>query len=311
MVESSVTVDAPVAAVRRFNRFYTPLIGLLDQGYLHSSYSLTDVRVLYELAHCADITAGQLARATRLDPGYLSRILRRFHQRGLIAKHPVPHDGRQSLLQLTEQGRQAFAPLDLRSQQEIATLLAPLTPADQTRLSAAMDTIAALLGARTEPRVSYLLRPPHAGDLGWVVQRHGALYAQEYGWDETFEALVARVVATYVEQHQPRKERCWIAERNGENVGSVFLVHKSDTVAQLRLLLVEPGARGLRIGRRLVDECIHFAGAVGYQQITLWTNSVLVAARRIYEAAGFRLMHEEPHHSFGHDLVGETWELDL
>jgi DNA-binding MarR family transcriptional regulator/GNAT superfamily N-acetyltransferase len=304
-------LDRRVAAVRRFNRFYTRQIGLLREGYLASPFSLTEVRVLYELAHREQTTASELGRELGLDPGYLSRILRGFETRGLIAKAPSPSDGRQQLLRLTSRGWEAFAPLQARSREDIGAVLSRLSPTEQDRLVAAMGTIEGLLGERSEPKVPYLLRPPRPGDLGWVVHRHGLLYAQEYGWDERFEALVAGIVAQFVERHDPARERCWIAERDGEVVGSVFLVRQSETVAKLRLLLVEPSARGLGIGARLVDECVRFARSVGYRTITLWTNDVLHAARRIYERAGFRLVGEEPHHSFGRDLVGQTWELAL
>jgi DNA-binding MarR family transcriptional regulator/GNAT superfamily N-acetyltransferase len=304
-------LEQAVATVRRFNRFYTRQIGLLHEGFLGSPFSLTEGRVLYELAHRESPTATQLARDLDLDPGYLSRILRDFEQRGLLARKPSPADGRQSLLSLTPRGREAFAPLNVRSRDEIGAMLRPLAPVDQARLVEAMHTIEALLGTPVAPRVPYILRPPRPGDMGWVVHRHGVLYAQEYGWDETFEALVAGIVAAFVRDHDPRRERCWIAERDGQNVGSVFCVKQSDTVAQLRLLIVEPGARGLGIGARLTEECVRFARSLGYQKVMLWTNSVLVAARHIYERAGFRRVREEPHRSFGHDLVGETWELSL
>lgn len=304
-------VQRRVAAVRRFNRFYTRQIGLLGEGYLDSLFSLTEARVLYELAQREPTTASQLGRELGLDAGYLSRILRGFGKRGLIARRPSERDGRQSILSLTEQGRAAFAPLDARSRDAIGALLGRLSAAEQRRLVGAMETIEELLGAREAPRVPYVLRPPRAGDFGWVVQRHGALYAEEYGWDERFEALVAGIVATFVEQYKPRRECGWIAERDGENVGSVFVVEESDTVAKLRLLLVEPSARGLGIGARLVDECLRFARLAGYRRMTLWTNSVLLAARHIYDKAGFRLVRAEPYHDFGHDLVGETWEREL
>lgn len=304
-------VEQWTAAVRRFNRFYTPLIGLLHEGYLDSPFSLTQVRVLYELAHREPTTASELARELALDQAYLSRILRTFSEAGLIHRRRSDTDGRQSILSLTEHGREVFDRLDRRSHDEIGAILSPLPPAHQRHLVAAMETIERLLGDQPEPKVPYVLRPPRPGDLGWVVQRHGELYAEEYAWDETFEALVAEIVARYVRDQDPRRERCWIAEMEGANVGSVFCVKKSDTVAQLRLLLVEPQSRGLGIGRRLVDECVRFARSVGYRTMMLWTNDVLVSARRIYEAAGFRLVEEEPHHSFGHDLVGQNWELAL
>src|SRR5882672_5706161 len=303
--------DARVAAVRGFNRFYTQKIGVLNEGLLKSRFSLTEARVLYELAHRERPTATELRGDLGLDAGYLSRILRRFEQQGLIARTTSRADGRQSLLALTAKGRAAFAPLDARSRQEIGTLMDGLGEPDQARLAAAMATIERLLGPRPQNEAPYLLRPHQPGDMGWVVHRHGALYAQEYGFDERFEALVAGVVARFVEGYDPRRERCWIAEKDGEIVGSVFLVRRSRSVSQLRLLLVEPKARGLGIGERLVAECIRFARQAGYRKITLWTNSVLRAARRLYQAAGFRRVHHEKHRSFGRELVGETWELAL
>lgn len=308
---AEAALDRRIAAVRRFNRFYTRQIGLLQDGYLDSSFSLTQVRVLYELAQGETTTASELSRELGLDAGYLSRILSGFERIGLIAREPARDDARRSMLRLTQQGREAFAPLEARSHQEIGALLGKLSEADQGRVVEAMGQIEELLGARPEPKVPYILRPHQPGDMGWVVHRHGVLYAREYGWDEHFEALVASIVAQFIEQYDPRRERCWIAERDGQPVGSVFVVKASDSVAKLRLLLVEPEARGLGIGRRLVDECVRFARSVGYRKITLWTNSVLVAARHIYEQAGFRLIESEPHHSFGHDLVGENWELEL
>lgn len=302
---------ARVEAVRRFNRFYTRQIGVLQEGLLQSPFSLTEARVLYELAHQKETTATALGEELGLDAGYLSRILRGFQKQGLIDKKPSETDGRQSLLKLTAPGKKAFARIDKDSQREIGAMLQSLPATGQSRLMEAMETIEELLGTRPEPRVPYILRPHQPGDMGWVVQLHGALYAQEYGWDEQFEALVAEIVAQFLRSFDPKRERCWIAEKDGENVGSVFLVRDSDTVAKLRLLLVDPKARGLGIGARLVDECMRFARQVGYRKITLWTNSVLHAARRIYEAAGFRLVHEEAHHSFGHDLIGQTWGLDL
>jgi len=300
-----------VGIVRRFNRHYTKQIGLLHDGYLASPFSLAEARVLYELAHRERPTAAELAKALALDPGYLSRILGGFEKRRLLRRTPSKSDGRRSHLVLTARGRAAFAPLDTRSRQEISAMLERLAPTEQSRLVDAMRTIERLLGAPAESRVPYVLRLHRPGDMGWVVHRHGALYATEYGFDERFEALVATVVAKFIERYDPRRERCWIAEKDGEIVGSVFLVRRSRTVGQLRLLLVEPSARGLGIGARLVDECVRFARQVGYRKITLWTNSVLRAARHIYEAAGFRLVHRERHRSFGHDLVGETWELTL
>jgi DNA-binding MarR family transcriptional regulator/GNAT superfamily N-acetyltransferase len=306
-----IDFDRRVSAVRRFNRFYTRQIGVLQSGYLDSPFSLTEVRVLYELAHHEESTASGLAGELGLDEGYLSRILRGFKKQGLIDKRPSEVDRRQSILWVTDLGREVFAPLQARSHQEIGAMLNALSAAEQYRLVDAMRTIESMLSTRQEPRVPYLIRPHQAGDMGWVVHRHGVLYSQEYGWDERFEALVAGIVAKFVQHYDARRERCWIADRDGEIVGSVFVVKQSETVAKLRLLLVEPKARGLGIGTRLVDEAVRFARTAGYRKIRLWTNSVLLAARHIYEVAGFRMIQEEPHHSFGHDLIGETWDLKL
>jgi DNA-binding MarR family transcriptional regulator/N-acetylglutamate synthase-like GNAT family acetyltransferase len=303
--------DRRAGDVRHFNRFWTRQIGVLREGYLESPFSLTEVRVLYELAHREETTASELGEELRLDAGYLSRILRGFEEHDLIYKRPSETDGRRRLLRLTERGREAFAPLDARSRSEIGAMLGDMSIAEQERLVEAMRTIERLLSGRPDLVVPYLLRPHQPGDMGWVVHRHGVLYAREYGWDEHFEALVAEIVAKFIQQYDPRLERCWIAERDGEIVGCVFLVRESEEIAKLRLLLVEPEARGLGIGSRLVEECIRFARQTGYQKITLWTNDVLISARRIYEAMGFRLVQEKPHHSFGHDLVGQTWELML
>ena len=303
--------DQRVEAVRRFNRFYTRQIGLLQETLLKSPFSLTEARALYELAHREKPTATELARELGLDAGYLSRILRGFRKRGLIDRRPSKTDGRQSLLSLTERGQEAFARLNGDSHNEIGVLLDTLSGAKQRRLIEAIHAIEGLLGAPPEQKPPYLLRPHQTGDMGWVVHRHGVLYAQEYGYDEQFEALVAEIVAKFIRQYDPKRERCWIAERDGENAGSVFLVKESDTVARLRLFLVEPEARGLGIGSRLVSECVRFARQVGYRKITLWTQSDLDAARHIYEKVGFCPVHQERHHSFGHDLIGETWELGL
>ena len=308
---SETGLEGRVAAIRRFNRFYTQQIGVLKEGLLDSPFSLTESRVLYELAHRERPTATELVKDLGLDAGYLSRILRGFEKRRLLSRTPSKADGRQSLLALTKQGQRAFAPLQTRSRDEIGAMLQKLPADDRGRLTEAMHTIERLLGARPEQKAPYLLRPHHSGDMGWVVHRHAVLYAQEYGLDEEFEALVAEIVAKFIRHFDPDKERCWIAEQEGENVGSVFIVKQSRTVAKLRLLLVEPKARGLGLGARLVDECIQFARRTGYRKITLWTNSVLLSARHIYRAAGFRMIHEERHHSFGQDLIGETWELKL
>jgi DNA-binding MarR family transcriptional regulator/GNAT superfamily N-acetyltransferase len=304
-------IDQHVEAVRCFNRFYTRQIGVLHEKLLRSPFSLTEARVIYELAHREKTTATDLGHEFGLDAGYLSRILRDFKKRGLIDKQISETDGRQTVLWLTESGQEAFATLNARSHQEIEATLNKLSLADQNRLVEAMQTIKGLLGAQPEHKVPYILRPHQPGDMGWVVQRHGILYNEEYHWDEQFEALVATIVAEFIQNYDPKWERCWIAEKDGENVGSVFLVKKTDTVAKLRLLLVEPKARGLGVGARLVDECVRFARQAGYAKLTLWTQSNLLAARHIYEKAGFRLIDQGSHHSFGHDLIEETWELGL
>ena len=319
---SNATFVAPQAApppahqieqVRVFNRVYTRRIGALERGYLDSPFSLAEARVLYELAHRDEPTAADIAADLGMDPGYLSRILRGFARSGIVERRPFPRDGRLRLLSLTARGRAAFAPLDAASRDQIAAMLGDLPPAAQRRLLDAITTLSDLLGDPGQPPEPYLIRPHAPGDMGWVVARHGALYAQEYGWNAGFEALVAEIVAGFLRNLDPARERCWIAERHGENVGSVFLVKhpEREGVAKLRLLLVEPSARGLGIGRRLVEECARFARQTGCHTITLWTNDVLVSARRIYEAAGYRLVHEASHHSFGHDLVEQTWELTL
>ncbi len=298
-----------VTAIRRFNRFYTGAIGALHEGLLQSRFSLTEARILYELAQRADVTATELGRELDLDSGYLSRILQRFEREGLIVRALSEVDRRQSLLSLTAAGREAFAPLDARSREEVGARLAALSEPAQASLVGAMQQIEALLGARGA--APWLLRQHRPGDIGWVVARHGALYAEEYGLDARFEALVAQVAGAFLAHHDPARERCWIAERDGVNVGSVFLVQKSDEVAKLRLLIVEPTARGSGIGRRLVTECIGFARSAGYRRITLWTNDVLLAARTIYQQTGFRLVASAPHQDFGPPMIGEDWERAL
>ncbi|RVD69523.1 MAG: MarR family transcriptional regulator [Mesorhizobium sp.] len=300
-----------IDAVRAFNRFYTRQIGLLDEGLLKSPFSLTEARVLYELAHHDGLVASDLVRDLGLDAGYVSRLLKKFEERGLVERAATEADARRSSIALTQAGRDAFAPLNKDSHAQVQALLDKLPPAEQDRLVKAMGTVQRLLGDQPEPRVPYVLRPLQVGDIGWVTRRQGLIYAQDYGWDETYEALVAEILAEFVRKFDPKWERAWIAEREGEVVGSVFLVRKSDAVAKLRLLYVEPSARGLGIGKRLVDECIGFARAKGYRTLTLWTNDILVSARRIYQAAGFELAEEERHHSFGKDLVGQTWNLAL
>jgi DNA-binding MarR family transcriptional regulator/N-acetylglutamate synthase-like GNAT family acetyltransferase len=304
-------VSAPVSAIRRFNRFYTKQIGLLRPGQLESPFSLTEVRILYELAHQEGLTAAELTRELGIDSGYISRILRGFEQRGLIERARSESDARQAHLRLTSAGREAFGGLDSRADDEIAALVERVPPDDWRRLTDSMRTIERVLAPKPDAKRSFVIRTHQPGDIGWVVYRHGVLYAREYGWDERFEALVAQIVAEFVQSFDARRERCWIAEQDGERVGSVFLVRKTDTVAKLRLLLVEPKARGHGIGNRLVDECIRFARQAQYERITLWTNSCLHSARRIYEAAGFRLVGEETHTMFGKEEQGQTWELKL
>lgn len=319
---SSSTIDPPnappvapeaVKAVRRFNRFFTRCVGVLDP-YLGSDLSLTDVRVLYELAHRDMPVASELARDLGLDGGYLSRILRRFEATGWISRSASTRDARQSVLTLTAAGREAFEPLQQRSRDEAAALLAPLPPARRQEVVDAMQRIEALLAPASTPQGPAkvaVLRDPVPGDMGWVVQQHGETYWREYGWDARFEALVADIAAQFVTKFQPQWERCWIAELDGERVGAVFVVRKSPTVAQLRMLILSPKARGLGLGARLTDECIAFARAKGYKKMVLWTNSCLAAARGIYAKRGFQLAQSEPYEGFGQQLVGEHWELKL
>ncbi|GEJ57510.1 bifunctional helix-turn-helix transcriptional regulator/GNAT family N-acetyltransferase [Anaeromyxobacter diazotrophicus] len=310
-----------IEAVRNFNRFYTRRIGVLSEGLLHSEFTLTESRLLWELAHAESVTASELARRLDLDAGYLSRLLRGFGRRGLVKRTRSKGDGREVLLDLTAAGRRAFASLNARSEEEVGAMLAALPDGQQDHLIHSLSTIERLLddAKGRAARAPYLLRAHQPGDIGWVVSRHGAIYAQEYRWDLTFEALVARIAADFIDRFEPSREACWIAERDGVNVGCVFLVQWRDEatqqpvegVAQLRMLLVEPAARGLGIGARLVRECSRFARQAGYRSIRLWTNSVLTAARGIYQKEGYRLVASEPHRSFGQDLVGEIWELTL
>src|SRR6202167_3077688 len=309
---TTVVPEPRIDSMRRFNRFYTRQIGLLDEGLLNSPFSLTEVRTLYELAHRGQSTAVELCNELGLDAGYLSRILRKFAKKRLIEKKTSPKDGRQSLLSLTQVGRKAFRPLDARSTAQVNAIIGKLQPAQQEELIRAMRTIESMLATTSGERLSeqkidernneqrtYVLRRHKPGDMGWVVYRHGILYAQEYRYDERFEALVARIVAEFVENFNPAREHCWMAESDGQIVGSVFLVEKSKTVSKLRLLLVEPSARGMWIGKRLVAECVHFARKAGYKTVKLWTQSELSAARRIYQGAGFQLVGEKTHDSWG------------
>jgi DNA-binding MarR family transcriptional regulator/N-acetylglutamate synthase-like GNAT family acetyltransferase len=305
-----VTADRRIAAVRAFTRFYTNVIGVLREGLLRTPYSLTEGRVIFELAQRDATEVIELRRTLDIDAGYLSRILSRFETDGLVTRERSAGDARRQVIRLTKQGRAVFHTLDSRSAHEVRALLADLPDREQRRLLGAMATIRDLLG--DDPRrAPAVLRTPHAGDYGWVVQRHGALYADEYGWDETFEGLVAEIVGEFVQHHDPQRERAWIAEVDDVRVGCVFCVEKEPTVAQLRLLLVDPRARGMGVGTTLVDECIGFASEVGYARIVLWTNDVLHDARRIYERAGFELTGEEKHRSFGRELVGQYWARSL
>jgi DNA-binding MarR family transcriptional regulator/predicted N-acetyltransferase YhbS len=309
MEKSEITERA--GEVRRFNRFYTKRIGILHERLMDSPFSLTEVRVLYEIANRAEATAAEISAELELDRGYLSRLLADFKKRGLITSKASAVDARRSLLSMTAKGRRMFDRLNQQTQAEVEGMLETMSPEEQRRLLRSMREIRRLLGGNVEPRVSYILRPHQPGDIGWITHRHGALYAQEYGWNEEFEALVAQIAAKFIQNFNPARERCWIAEREGEIAGSILLVEKSKTVAQLRLLLVEPSARGLGIGRRLVEECVRFARLSGYRKIVLWTDNQLHTARGVYEKAGFQLKSETPHHSFGHDLVGQMWELKL
>ena len=302
--------DERVAEVRAFNRFYTRTIGVLGEGVQQTRYSLTEARIFFELAHADAVEVVDLRRALDLDAGYVSRILARFERDGYVVRGKSATDARKQVIRLTAAGRRVFAMLDERSSGDMRALLDKLTEAEQRRLVGAMATIRELLGD-AEPRPAYVLRPPLPGDLGWVVQRHGALYAREYDWDEGFEALVARIVADYVEHRDPIREAAWIAEVDGRPAGCIFCVRQDDETAKLRLLLVEPEARGLGIGGRLVDECVRFARRAGYKRMVLWTNDVLHGARRIYERAGFRLVGESKGRQFGHDQVFQDWERDL
>lgn len=306
-------LDHQIAAVRRFNRFFTRHLGVLQERLLHSPYSLTESRIIYEIATRDQVIAADLSRDLGLDAGYLSRILDRLQQKDILEKVPSDVDGRRRWLCLTKSGQAAFALLDSKSREEISRVLGQLSTHDQACLLKSMRTIEQLLGEH-EPKdavQSYLLRGHEPGDMGAIIQLHGRQYAEEFGWNEEFEALVAQICADFLRGYDPDKERCWIAEMDGQVVGSVFVVQGGEDVAKLRLLIVDRKARGLGLGTRLVDECIRFARQKGYKKMVLWTNSVLVSARRIYQKAGFHLVDSEPHHSFGHDLVGETWEMYL
>ncbi len=306
---SDTPLDRRVAAAREFNRFYTRRIGVVRGDYLNSRFSLTEARVLYELAHTEGLTASQIGEAMDLDAGYLSRMLRRFAQEGLLTRAAAETDRRQHILTLTEAGRLAFQPLDQRSREEVGAMLAALPEPAQEAVIGSMRTISRMLSHR--PSSHWITRSPGPGDIGWVIERHGALYASEYGFNDRFEVLVAQVAGSFLEWHDLEREGGWIAERDGMRLGSVFLMRETDDIGKLRLLLVEPSARGLGIGKGLVETCLEFARTAGYRRVTLWTNDILLAARGIYRSAGFRMMSSAPHCDFGPPMVGEEWELEL
>ncbi|MEK4513250.1 GNAT family N-acetyltransferase [Paenibacillus anaericanus] len=308
---SLITLENRIHTVRHFNRFITRNIGVLQEGLLHSPYSLTEVRIMFELAHRDNPTASDLTKELGLDAGYLSRILARLEQQGLIVKVRSETDGRQRILQLTPEGKEVYLPLNERSNEEVAEMLSELSEGDQVQLFKAMQTIEKLLTKDFKYSKPFILRPHEPGDMGWIVHKHGVLYAQEYGWDERFEASVLQIATEFINNYNPKQERCWIAEMNGEIVGSIVVVQESDTIAKLRLLIVDPKARGMGLGTRLVEEAIQFAKRAKYQKLVLWTNHVLKEARHIYRKAGFTLVAEEKHSNYGPEVIGETWELIL
>jgi DNA-binding MarR family transcriptional regulator/GNAT superfamily N-acetyltransferase len=307
------SLDRRIAAIRRFNRFYTVNLGVLSEHFLNTPFSLTEARVLQALSHRDGATATWLGRELDLDAGYLSRILRDFERQGLLTRYQSSQDGRQTLISLTEAGRDAFEPLDRASCTSVGQMLSPLSEVDQGRLVGAMRQISGLLGEPGEVGngPAFILRAHRPGDMGWIASRHGALYSEEYGLNHKMEAYVAEVVAKFLREFDPAREHCWIAEQDGAPIGSVFIVKENDSVARLRMLIVEPKARGLGVGRRLVEECIRFSRQAGYGEITLWTHSILTAARRIYASLGFEIVETETHDEFGPELVGETWTLRL
>jgi DNA-binding MarR family transcriptional regulator/GNAT superfamily N-acetyltransferase len=303
--------DARAEAVRQFNRFYTLRIGVLREGLVGSEFSLTEARALWELAHQDGMTPSALSKALAVDAGYVSRIVRGFTRSGLVGGKSSPQDGRSRLLSLTVKGRRAFAFLNRRSHDESVAMMSGLSPLEQERLLQSMHIIEQLLGESVRAAAPFLIRTHRPGDIGWLVQRQAEVYVDEYGWDGSFEGFVADIAAKFVRNYDPRREQCWVAERGGERAGAVMVVARSRTIGQLRMLLVESSARGLGIGGRLVEECIRFARQARYRKLVLWTYSILLSARKIYEGAGFRLVKEEPSHSFGCDLVGQFWELKL
>jgi DNA-binding MarR family transcriptional regulator/GNAT superfamily N-acetyltransferase len=304
-------VDTRIAAFRRFNRFYTQKIGVLERGYLQSPFSLAEARVLYELGQRGETTASEISARLGLDMGYLSRILAKLQEQQLIRRAPAEQDGRQRLIQVTPKGKKAQSALDSRSEQQAGSLLAELTDPQKAGVLQAMSQIQSALGDSPAASEPYIIRTHRIGDISWIAYRHAVLYSQEYGWNQGFERLVLEIVASFLKNYDSGTERCWVAERSGEILGCVFLVKRSKRIAQLRLLLVEPSARGLGIGKRLVEECIRFARETGYKKIVLWTHDNLTAARAIYQKAGFQLTATASHEDFGPRVTSETWELKL
>lgn len=304
-------MENAVAAVRRFNRNYTRWTGLLDEHLLKSRFGLTEARILYELAAHKEMTASDLISELGVDPGYLSRILKDFAQSDYITRERSANDGRQINIGLSKKGEAAFRPLNQRSAEAVGRLLGDLAPNDRERLLAAMSVIEEVLGREPKSDEPVVLRPPRVGDFGWIIHRQSALYGEEYGWNEEFEALVAEITARFIKQFKTGRDCCWVAEKGGRIVGAVFVVEEDAETAKLRMLYVEPDARGGGVGRHLVDEVVNFARKAGYRRLTLWTNDNLTAARRLYERAGFKLVSEEQHESFGHKLTGQYWELLL
>lgn len=312
LLTTSAALSQDIASFRRFNRLYTRFIGTLREGLLNTAFTLAEARVIYELGTQTVPRAKEVCQNLDMDPGYLSRILTKLERGGLLTRKTSQEDGRYAELALTRQGKTAFKTLNSLSDEQARDILLRMPPSDRTRLIQCMQAIEDVL-MPDEKRPLYILRPHRVGDMGWIVHREGAAYAEEYGWDDTFEALVARIVADFITNFDPNCERCWIAEVGGQHAGHIFLVRHPDNpqTAKLRLLFVEASARGLGLGRALVDECLRFARTAGYRRVVLWTQSILTAAHRIYQSAGFRLVREEPHHSFGKDLIGQTWELEL
>lgn len=308
---SPTDFNGQVAAIRGFNRFYTRKLGIIEPKLLHSSFTLQEARILYEIAHRPACTATDLNRDLGLDPGFLSRTLQALQRRQIVTRKPSKDDGRVNELSLTAKGRTAQAELERRSREEVGSLLASLDDTQRAAVVRAMTTIEQTLEWPAQKPAAFILRSHRPGDIGWVISSQAKAYAEEYGWDISYEALVAEICAQFIKSYDASREHCWIAEAAGEPLGSIFLVDGGDDLAKLRLLLVEKKARGLGVGRALVEQCVSSARERGYKKMTLWTQSILVAARGIYQATGFHRVKEEPHHSFGVDLVGETWEMEL